>query len=299
MPTVLLTGTGLIATNISQKLEAKGYTVTFLSRSKNEKSAYKTYVWDIDQQKIEQEAIASADYILHLAGANISEKRWTAKRKRLLINSRVKSAELLFSEVKKQNKKLKAFLSASGVGYYGAITSDKIFTETDSPGNDFLGETCKKWEAAVSAFEDLNIRTVKIRTGVVLAKEEGALQKMLFPIKMGIGSAVGSGRQYMPWIHMEDISSIYIKAIEDDQMTGAYNAASPDHKNNKEFMKTIAKVLHKPFWFPKVPGLAMRILFGEMADILLKGSRVSVDKIQKTGFEFKFKDLETALKDLL
>ncbi len=299
MATVLLTGTGLIAAHLAEKLTKKGYCVTFLSRSTDPSSSYKIYTWDIKKQSIDAEAIATADYIIHLAGSNIGEKRWTEERKKIIIDSRVDSASLLFSEVKKQKKDVKAFITASGIGYYGAVTKDKIFSENDIPAADFLGQTCKKWEESATAFEELTIRTVKIRTGVVLAKKDSALDKMLTPIKMGIGSAIGSGKQYMPWIHIDDICNIYIKAIEDNNMHGAYNSAAMDQKNNEEFMHTIAKVLHKPFWFPKVPSFAMRFLFGEMADIVLKGSRVSNKKLLQSGFQFQFNDLDKALEDLL
>lgn len=299
MATVLLTGTGLIAAHLAEKLTKKGYCVTFLSRSADPSSSYKIYTWDIKKQSIDAEAIATADYIIHLAGSNIGEKRWTEERKKIIIDSRVDSASLLFSEVKKQKKDVKAFITASGIGYYGAVTKDKIFSENDIPAADFLGQTCKKWEESATAFEELTIRTVKIRTGVVLAKKDSALDKMLTPIKMGIGSAIGSGKQYMPWIHIDDICNIYIKAIEDNNMHGAYNSAATDQKNNEEFMHTIAKVLHKPFWFPKVPSFAMRFLFGEMADIVLKGSRVSNKKLLQSGFQFQFNDLDKALEDLL
>ncbi len=299
MPTVLITGTGLIANHLSEKLIKKGYHVTFLSRKKDPLAKQKVFIWDVKNQTIEKEAIATADYIVHLAGTNIGEKRWTDERKKNIIDSRVDSASLLFFEVKKQKKDLKAFITASGIGYYGAITSDKIYTENDPPATDFLGETCKKWEAAADVFNELNIRTVKIRTAVVLAKNDSALDQMLTPIKLGVGSALGSGRQYMPWIHIDDICEIYLKAIEDSTITGAFNAAAPDQKNNTNFMKTIAKVLHKPFFFPKIPSFMLHLILGEMAVIVLKGSRVSNHKIVQTGFNFQFKDLESALKDLL
>lgn len=299
MPTVLITGTGLIANHLSEKLLKKGYQVTFLSRSKDPDSKQKVYIWDVKNKTIEKEAIATADYIVHLAGTNIGAKRWTDERKKSIIDSRVDSAALLFSEVKKQKKVLDAFITASGVGYYGAITSEKIFTENDPPATDFLGETCKKWEAAADVFHELNIRTVKIRTAVVLAKNDSALDRMLTPIKLGIGSPLGTGEQYMPWIHIDDICEIYLKAIEDANMNGAFNAAAPDQKNNSVFMKTIAKVLDKPFFFPKIPSFMLKIVLGEMAVVVLEGSRVSDKKIRKTGFEFQFAELEAALQNLL
>lgn len=299
METVLLTGKGLVSDYLSKQLLDKGYQVNYLSRSNKHNSPFKIYTWNIDQNQIDVEAIASADYIVHLAGANISGKRWTAKRKQLIIDSRVKSTHLLFNGVKKQNKKLMAFISSSAVGYYGAITSDKIFNEEDPPANDFLGETCNLWEQEADQFKNAGIRTVKIRTGVVLSKKGGALEKMIPPVKLGIGSAIGNGKQYLPWIHIDDLCSIFIKAIEDAKMQGAYNAVASDYKTNKEFTRILAKVLKKPFWFPNIPTFTMKLMFGEMAIILLNGSRVSSEKIQKAGFKFKYPNLKSALSDLL
>jgi len=299
METILITGKGLIANYLADQLHKMGYNISFLSRSKKNNSPFQTYTWNIDQNQIDEEAIATADYIIHLAGANISGARWTAKRKQIIINSRVKSASLIFNEVNRQSKKIKAFISSSAVGYYGAITSDNIFTEEDPPSKDFLGETCRLWEQAADDFAVSGTRTVKIRTGVVLTKQGGALEKMMGPVKMGIGSALGTGKQYLPWIHIDDLCSIFIKAIEDSNMKGAYNAVTPDFKTNKEFTQILAKVLRQPFWFPNIPGFMMKLMFGEMAAILLEGSRVSAGKIKGTGFKFKFTDLKTALTDLL
>ena len=300
MSTILITGgTGVIGKNLSEKLTKKGYTVAILSRTSSQDKKIRTYAWDIDKNEIEKEAIETADYIIHLAGANRGEKRWTAKRRQLILDSRTKTGEFIFKEIKENKNKLKAFISASAVGYYGSITTDKIFSETDKPSNDFLGEVCEEWEKTADNFEKLGIRTLKIRTGIVLTEEGGALAKMVTPIKFGIGSAIGNGRQFMPWIHIDDLCDIYIKAIEDIQMNGAYNAVSPNHTTNKDFTKTVALVLNKPFWFPNVPALLLKIIFGKMSDIILNGSRVSSEKIIKTGFQFKFPNLEDALTDLL
>ena len=300
MKNVLITGgTGLIGKHLSERLIQSGYRVSVLSRERNNNSKIPVYAWDVEKKKIDNEALENVDYIVHLAGANISERRWTEKRKQLILDSRVKSSNLIFEELKRKNIKLKAFISASAVGYYGAVTSNKIFNETDFAPNDFLGETCRLWEQTTKQFENVGIRTVIIRAGIVLAKEDGALSKMMGPVKMGIGSAIGDGKQYIPWIHIDDICNIFIKAIEDDAMHGAYNAVSPDPKTNKEFTKTLAKVLNAPFWFPAIPAFALKLMFGKMSEIFLKGSRVSSDKISATGFQFRFPELEKALKNIL
>lgn len=298
METVLISGgTGLVGKHLTKSLKEKGYRVAILSRDKTDPD-FLTYTWDVEKKEIEQAAIESADYIIHLAGANIGEKAWTTERKKLIIDSRIKTAELIFEKTKEIKNNIKAFISASAVGYYGAVTSDKIFHEQDPPAGDFLGETCKLWEQATDKFNNLGIRTVKIRTGLVLSQNGGALEKMVIPAKLGFGSAIGSGKQYMPWIHISDLCNIYIKAIEDLKMTGAYNAAAPEHLSNKDFNKTLASVLHKPFWFPAVPAFVMKILFGKMSVILLKGSRVSSEKIMKAGYHFSFPGLRAALSDL-
>lgn len=300
MATILITGgTGLVGRHLCRKLKEKGYSIALLSRTRQHHSDIPTYAWNLDNNEIEKEAIKTADYVIHLAGANIGDKRWTNKRRQLIIDSRVKTGELIFDKTKESNIKLKAFISASAIGYYGAITSDKIFCETDPPSNGFLGETCLQWEQSADRFRELGIRTVKIRTGVVLTKQGGALAKMITPVIMGIGSAIGNGKQYLPWIHIDDLCGIYIKAIEDTQMNGVYNAVAPDHKTNRDFIRILASVLKKPFWFPDVPAIAMKIMFGKMSGILLKGSRVSSDKINAAGYNFLFPDLENALTDIV
>jgi uncharacterized protein (TIGR01777 family) len=300
MKTILISGgSGLVGRHLCKKLKEKGYTVCILSRASRQGTNMSTYSWDVDKKVIEKEAIETADFIIHLAGANIEDKRWTAKRRQLIVESRVKSGQLIFESLKENKNKLKAFISASAVGFYGTTTTDKIFSETDPPSNDFLGDTCLKWEQSADSFEKLGIRTVKIRTGVVLTRQGGALAKMTSPIKIGIGFALGNGRQFIPWIHIDDLCGIYIKAVEDTEMNGAYNAVAPAYSTNRDFTKTLARVLKKPFWFPKIPALVLNLLFGKMSEILLEGSRISSEKIIKAGYQFKFPVLEKALLDIL
>jgi uncharacterized protein (TIGR01777 family) len=300
METVLITGgTGLVGKHLSNKLQEKGYSVSLLSRTSQKDFPMKTFGWNYQKQTIDNVAFNSVDYIIHLAGANIGEKRWTNRRKQLIIDSRVKTGQLLFDRINEQKKSLKAFITASAIGYYGTITTDKIFRETDFAASDFLGNVCNQWEEIADKFEEKGIRTVKIRTGVVLTKKYGALSKMITPVKMGIGSAIGTGKQYLPWIHIDDLCEIYIKAIEDNKMSGVYNAVAPDYKTNKDFTKILAFVLNKSFWFPNIPAILMKVMFGEMSNLLLKGSRVSADKILKTGYKFHFPDLKSALTNLI
>jgi len=291
MASILITGgTGLVGSNLCNLLKSKGHNVLILSRSKTKKT--NVFHWDIEKKHIDNEAIINADYIIHLAGAGIADKRWTKSRKKQLIASRVDSTNLLFEKVKELNPNLKGFISASGIGFYGAITSKKIFQENDAPNNDFLSKICILWEKEVSKFNSLNIRTVVLRTGVVFSKEGGALEKIIKPIKLGAGASLGSGKQYMPWIAMEDLCNMYVSAIENIEIKGIYNAVAPEHITNEELTKSIAKTLKKPLWLPNIPSFFLKIILGELAVILLEGSRVSSEKIKKTGFNFLFPTIE-------
>jgi len=299
MAKVLITGgTGLVGTHLGIKLQELGYEIAILSRNKRNENKIQTYFWNYNKNEIDKDAINTSDYIIHLAGENLGERRWTSKRKQLVFDSRIKSAELIYNNIDKGNNRLRAFITASAIGYYGAITSDKIFSETEPPSDDFLGQTCKKWEQVADRFTDIGIRTVKIRTGVVLAKQGGVLSKIIIPIKLGIGSAIGDGNQYFPWIHIDDLCSIYIKAIEDTQMIGAFNAVAPEHKTNKQFIETVARNLDRPLWFPKIPAIAIKVILGKMSEMILTGSRISSDKIKNSGFVFRYPNLESALKQL-
>jgi len=300
METILITGgTGLVGTYLCRKLQDQGYKVVVLSRTQSEIPGITTYSWDFDKDETAKFAVQNAAYIIHLAGANIGDKRWTAKRKKIIRDSRIKTSHMIFDKIHEGKLKLRAFITASAVGYYGTISSEKIFSETDPPNPDFLGETCRQWEQAADRFESLGIRTVKIRTGVVLTSRGGALEKILMPVKFGIGSAIGSGSQFIPWIHIDDLCAIYIKALEDVSMRGAYNAAAPMHISNRDFTATLARKVKKPFWALSIPAAVIKIMFGQRSDVLLHGSRVSSQKIMETGYRFMFPDLKTALEDLL
>jgi uncharacterized protein (TIGR01777 family) len=298
---VLLTGgTGFVGKELTKLLINSGYTVSILSRSKRENTAtIFYYTWDIQKQTIEKEAVLNADYIIHLAGANIAEKPWTSKRKEEIINSRQQSAQLIYSVLKKNDKKLDAFVSASAVGIYGAVNGEEICTESTAVGEDFLGLTCQKWEAAADQFEKLGIRTVKVRTGLVLGKDDGFLNKLTPIFKWRLGSALGSGKQYMPWIHVEDLCAIYLAALKNPNMDGAYNAAISDSTTNADFSKTLAKVFGYKIWLPNVPGFLIKMVLGEMSKIVLTGRRVSSNKVEELGFQFKHTNLEDTLRKCL
>jgi hypothetical protein len=295
---VLLTGgTGFVGKELTKMLINNGYTVAILSRSKRENTeTIFYYTWDVEKQTIEKEAVLNADYIIHLAGANIAEKRWTNKRKEEVLNSRQQSAQLIYSVLKKNDKKIEAFISASAIGIYGAVNGEEICNENTAFDDDFLGLTCQKWEAAVDQFEKLGIRTVKVRTGLVLGKNEGLLSQLSPIFKFRLGAALGSGKQYMPWVHVLDLCEIYLKAIQNSKMKGPYNAAINDNTTNTIFSNTLAKVYGYKIWLPNVPGFIIQLLMGEMSIIVLTGRRVSSDKLEEVGFHFKYRSLEETLR---
>ncbi len=300
MAKVLISGgTGSIGSLMADFLHRQGHEVGLLSRSEKNDGTFKTYKWNIKDNYLDPEALETCDYIIHLAGAGIADKAWTAGRKKEIIESRVLSTDLLYNQVKKHKTPLKAFISASAVGYYGQVTSNKNFTEKDKSANDFVGKTCFLWEQAAEQFEDLGIRTVRLRIGVVLMEKGGALEKMVQPIRMGFGSPLGSGKQYIPWIHVDDLIGMFYKALTSDDMSGAYNAVAPEPANNADFTRILARVLNKKLWLPNVPAFVLKALLGDRASLVLKGSRVSSQKIESTGFTFKYTSLEPALKNLL
>ncbi|WP_264534834.1 TIGR01777 family oxidoreductase [Flavobacterium sp. N1736] len=298
---VLLTGgSGFVGKYLTEVLIANGFSVSVLSRSDRKNTPLITYYkWDLKNDFIEEEAILKADFIIHLAGEGIVEKRWTEKRKKAILESRTKPVKLILNVLKNNNKSLDAFVSASAVGIYGAITSKQICTEEQLPANDFLGLTCQKWENTVDEINALRIRTVKIRTGIVLGKNEGYLKKVVPSFKAGFGTILGSGKQYLPWIHIEDLSQIYLKAVTDIEMFGAYNAAITDNTTNASLSRILANLYGYKIWLPKIPAFLIRFALGEMSDAILEGQRVSSEKIQKTGFEFQFNDIEIALSHSL
>jgi hypothetical protein len=298
MINILITGgTGLIGKYLVRELQGLNYNVFVLTSDKNKTNDFTSY-WNYNHRVLDKEIIKKADHIIHLAGANIASGRWTEKRKKIIVESRTESTSFLFEMVKELNPNLKSFISASAVGYYGAKTSDVIFNEDSAPANDFLGNTCLSWEESANKFENIGIRTVKLRTGIVLSDKGGALEKMIPSVKLGLGSAIGTGKQYMPWIHIDDLCKIYIRSIENIEMNGAYNAVAPNHINNKQFFKLIAQSLGKPFWMPNIPSVIFKLMFGEMSEILLTGTKISSDKIINSGFKFKFTNLDAALKSL-
>ena len=291
MAKILITGgTGLVGKRLSKMLINQNHDVLILSRNPKNKNEYK---WDLANNYIDENALLETDYIIHLAGAGIADKRWSEKRKQVIIDSRVKTANLLFEKIKEYKINLKGFISASGIGYYGAITSKTIFKETDTAGSDFLGEVCQKWENAAHQFANLNIPVTILRTGIVLAKKGGALNKMKTPII----SPLGTGMQYLAWIHIDDLCEMFITSI-DANLTGVFNAVAPESHTSITFSKALAKSIKRPYLGIGIPSFMLRLLFGELSVILLEGSRISAKKIEKNGYSFRFKTLKKALNNL-
>lgn len=297
---VISGGTGFVGVYLTALLVKKGYEVLVLTRSlKPNTEAVSYFLWDVAAGSIDEKAILQADYIIHLAGESIGDKRWTIARKKAILESRVQSTALIASVLRSNNKKVNAFISASGIGIYGAVNGKGICTEETQMANDFLGRVCQEWEKAADAVADLGIRTVKVRTGLVLGKNEGFLKKMLPVFKIGLGSALGSGKQFMPWIHIHDLCAIYLEAIENKEMQGAYNAAIEDSTTNTIFSKVLANIYNYSVWLPNVPAFILRLFLGEMAVIVLTGRRISNDKLLHLGFRFQYKSLQIALRDCL
>ena len=300
MAKILITGgSGSIGKHLIPRLLFKGHQVSIIGRSKKDIPGVESYTWDLVNQSMDENALNDVIHIIHLAGAGIADKPWSPKRKQEIVESRVKPLQMMAQLLIKRNQRIKAIISSSAVGFYGGLTSDKIFTEEDSSANDFLGTTCQMWEDAVQVFKPVADREVRIRTGVVLMKEDGALPKLASPAKFGLGAAVGTGNQWMPWIHIDDMTNIYLAAIEDTNLSGSYNAVAPAHVNQSGFIKKIGKAVNRPVFLPSVPGFLLKAVLGEMSKVVTEGSRVSSQKLIDTGFEFQYTDLQPALNNLL
>jgi uncharacterized protein len=294
MQNILITGgSGLVGQRITALLEKKGYEVAWLSRSAQ--SGRKSFIWNVEKQEIDSLAVEWADAVIHLAGAGVAEKRWTPERKKLILDSRTQSTQLLFSSLEKAENRPNTFISASAVGYYGFNTGTSLVDESSPAGTDFLAEVVKAWENEVKKMEGLDIRTVLLRIGIVLDAEGGALGEMLKP---PVAAPLGSGDQWMSWIHIEDLARMFVYALEKTTLQGVYNAVAPNPATNQQLTQEAAYAKGKTYLGIGVPGFVLKMVLGEMAAMVLGGNRVSCQKIQKTGFQFEFYELSAALKDI-
>jgi len=300
METILIAGgTGLIGKYLAQLLFEKGYSIKILSRRKLKNDSFEYFVWDVKNNYLEEDALKDVSHIINLTGANIGSNRWTATRKKEILSSRIDSTKFLYYAVKKNNIVLKTFITSSATGFYGAITTDVIYKETDHPAQDFLGSICQKWEEASQLFAKDGIRTVQIRTGVVLSKTEGAFPKMTLPFKFRLKTILGSGEQYIPWIYIDDICNIYSFAIENKSINGPYNAVADFGIKYKDFVDLISSYMNKKIITIRIPKIILRLILGEMSLIVLEGSRISNVKIKNDGYEFKYPNLNNTLKYLV
>ncbi|MFY0607945.1 MAG: TIGR01777 family oxidoreductase [Cyclobacteriaceae bacterium] len=298
MAKILITGgSGLVGNRLSEILAANGHQVTHLSRSSNPHAKYPTFKWSISDGEIDQKAFEGVDHIVHLAGAGVADKRWTSSRKKVILSSRVDAIGLLNDYVLRLGIKLKSFVSASGIGLYGADTGDMWLTEESGEGKDFLADVVKQWEAEADLFTHIT-KVTKVRIGVVLSEEGGALPEIMRPIRLFAGAPLGTGKQYMSWIHIDDLCELFRFVIENN-IEGSVNATAPNPVTNKELTQSIAQTISKPLILPNVPAFVMKLMLGEMAQIVLGGNRVSSERIVEKGFKFRFTDVNLALQDLL
>lgn len=298
MKKVLITGgSGLVGKTLTHLLLERGVEVHWLSTRKSASYPNVTvHYWNPAHLEMDDNALDDIDTVFNLAGANVA-MRWTDENKRLILDSRVQGAQTLYKYLEKSKSKPDV-ISASAVGYYPS-DYEKLYVETDKPNDEFLGMVVQQWEEAVDQIQNLGLRVVKLRIGIVLDKGGGALGQMLLPFKLGVGSPLGSGKQWMPWIHVEDLGRMFIHLAEQGDASGAYNASVENQVRNKEFGAKLAKALNRPYFFPPVPAFTLKLALGEMAFIALMSTHISVDKVKKTGFEWKHTDLLEALKDVL
>lgn len=295
MAVILITGgSGLIGRALTRSLRKEGHNVRWLSRQAN---GTDRFAWDVAKGTIDARALHGVHHVVHLAGAGIADKRWSNARVKELIDSRAASARLLLNAMREHSTSPKSFISAAGIGYYGAKASDRVFTENDAPGSDTIARISVEWERAVDEWNPL-CRVVKLRTPMVLARESGALPRLAVIARWGIAAPLGTGRQWMPWVHIDDLVRIYTQALFREDLSGAYNVNASEQPTNKEFMRALAQAVKRPFFLPAIPAFTLRLALGELSSVLLEGSRASNGKLLTTGFRFTHNELGPALNEL-
>src|SRR4030095_3125014 len=309
MSTVMITGgTGLIGTALTSALMEKNYEVIILSRFPEKYSSQtglRYAKWNIEDQTIDVSSLERPEYIIHLAGAGIADKRWTSKRKNILVESRTRGSRLLVKALTENANKVRAVISASGFEWYGPSlpgekgTETQPFLESDPAAEDFLGITGMRWEASIDPVTSLGKRLVKFRTGVVLSNHGGALKKFKNTLRFGIAPILGNGKQVMSWIHIDDLVRLYLYALENEKLQGVYNAVAPHTVTNKKFILQLARSTRGRFFVPVfVPSFLLKMIFGEVSIEVLKNVTVSSEKIRREGFQFQYPSLQSALHHL-
>lgn len=300
MKTILITGaTGMIGREIVRSCHARDYKVHYLTTSKSKLSDsenYKGFYWNPSNNEIDVACFEGVETIINMAGASIS-KRWTQAYKKEILTSRTITAKLLVDAIKENDFPIKQVVSASAIGIYPSSMTNYYEEDTAEISSSFLGEVVEKWETAVDEFSNLGISVAKIRIGLVLSMEGGALPEIAKPVKFGAGAAFGTGEQWQSWIHVKDLAEMFLFAVE-NELDGVYNGVAPNPMSNCEVTKAVAKALHKPLILPNIPKVAMKLVLGEMHMLLFESQRVSAAKIENAGFEFEFHHLEPALLDL-
>ena len=297
----LVTGaTGFVGKRLLARLERP----VVLSRDatqaakKLERFGANVYAWDPEGGSPPTDAFEGVDTVIHLAGDPVADGRWTAAKKARIKDSRVAGTRNLVAGLRKLTTKPRVLVSASAVGLYGSREGEEL-TEASSPATDFLADVCSQWEREATAARELGIRVVPIRIGIVLGEKGGALGKMLTPFKLGLGSPLGSGQQYMPWVHIDDLVELILFAAREVSINAPLNGVAPHPVTNREFTKALGRVLGRPTFFPPVPGFLLKLLVGEFAEVLLASQRVVPRAALAAGFPFKFPELEPALRDVL
>lgn len=306
MTTICITGgTGMIGSALTRFFAAKGHRIIILTRKPKAGTDSISYAcWNPAQQFIDAAAIQQADYIINLAGAGVADKRWTKKRKQVIIDSRVQSGALIAKALHEIPNHVKAVISIAGISWYGddadRHTGKPFFTEKDAAAADFLAQTCVQWEAAIKPVDDLGKRLVIFRCGIVLSHEGGALAEFKKPVQWGIASILGNGRQMMSWIHIDDLCRLFCFAVENEKMMGIYNAVSPQPVANRNFMVTLAQKMKGKFYIPVyVPRFALQLMAGEVSVEVLRSSTVGSEKVHDAGFRFLYPSPEAALNNLV
>lgn len=295
---ILITGgTGLLGKILTKELQSQGHQVAILSRNPDRVKNVQAFYWDVEKQEIDETCLNGIDTIIHLAGEGIADKKWTPKRKKEIIDSRVDSIQLLYKLIQKNETTVKSVVSASAVGFYGD-RKDEILTEESPKGTGFLSDSCGFWEEAVEEGSKLGLRVVKLRIGLLLTPKGGVLEPFKLMVNTWTAMKFGNGKQWFPWVHADDLVGMFAWAVNHAEIVGVFNATAPSPVTNKEFTKTLAHVMKRPFWPFKIPEFALSLAMGEQKELVLMSNRTDSSKIQKAGYHFKFTDLQKALKDV-